>query len=191
MVDHNGAFHKGYIDHTPEGGFRCVAKQNATAKTVLWDVPLPDFGRESYSTMAEDVIFPGHSTVSSYPRPNSANNAPSACHVSAKNLLNPCPPSLVKALHPSNPDRHIWLESYKEEKRGLESLDVYEKISKKKYLQLRRSGRIGKALPSMCVLVVKHDKDGNPVHATSRIVVLGNYEHRVYDKSQRYAPVLK
>jgi hypothetical protein len=68
---------------------------------------------------------------------------------------------------------------------------VYEKISKKRYLQLRRSGRIGKALPSMCVLVIKHDKDGNPIRAKSRIVVLGNFEDRIYDKSQRYAPVLK
>jgi hypothetical protein len=41
------------------------------------------------------------------------------------------------------------------------------------------------------MLVIKHDKDGNPVRAKSRIVVLGNHEGRVYEKSQRYAPVLK
>jgi hypothetical protein len=70
-----------------------------------------------------------------------------------------------------------------EEKGGLESLNVYEKIS--------RSGRIGKALPSMCVLVIKHDKDGRPLRAKSRIVVLGNFKDQIYEKSQRYAPVLK
>jgi hypothetical protein len=43
----------------------------------------------------------------------------------------------------------------------------------------------------MCVLVIKHDKDGRPLQAKSRIVVLGNFEDRLYDKSQRYAPVLK
>jgi hypothetical protein len=43
----------------------------------------------------------------------------------------------------------------------------------------------------MCVLVIKHDKDGNPVSAKSRIVVLGDYEDRVYEKSECYAPVLK
>ena len=43
----------------------------------------------------------------------------------------------------------------------------------------------------MCVLVIKSDKDGNPVRAKSRIVVLGNFEDRYYTKSQRYAPVLK
>ena len=43
----------------------------------------------------------------------------------------------------------------------------------------------------MCVLVVKHDKHGNPDHAKSRIVVLGNFEERLYSKSDRYAPVLR
>jgi hypothetical protein len=76
-------------------------------------------------------------------------------------------------------------------KRGLESLDVFDRINKNTYLELRCSGRIGKALPSTCVLVIKHDKDSNPVRAKPRIVVLGNYEDRVYEKSERYAPVLK
>jgi hypothetical protein len=43
----------------------------------------------------------------------------------------------------------------------------------------------------MCVLVVKHDKDGKPDRAKYRIVVLGNFEDRIYSKSARYAPVLK
>ena len=43
----------------------------------------------------------------------------------------------------------------------------------------------------MCVLVIKPDKDGKPHRAKSRIVVLGNFEDRIYQKSQRYAPVLK
>eukprot|EP00956_Cyclotella_meneghiniana_P035945 scaffold119809_cov102-Cyclotella_meneghiniana.AAC.2 len=190
-IDHQGAFHKGYLDHTPEGGFSFVAKRAPNSKKHLWSVPLPDFSHQWYSMVAENIIIPGHSTVSSFLRPNSSNNAPSAKHVSAANLMNPCPPSLAKALHPSNPDREVWLASYMEEKGGLESLNVYEKINKKTYLALHRSGRIGKALPSMCVLVVKHDKDGNPVRAKSRIVVLGNHEDRVYEKSQKYAPVLK
>ena len=59
-------------------------------------------------------------------RPSTKNNAPSANFVSAKNLLGPCPASLLQALHPSNPDRDIWLRSYNEEKGGLEAVDVYE-----------------------------------------------------------------
>jgi hypothetical protein len=190
-IDHQGAFHKGYLDHTFEGGFVFAYKRAPNAKKPLWTVPLPDFSRQWYSMVAENVIIPGHSTVSSFLRPNSSHNAPSLNHVSAKNLSNPCPPSLSKAFHPSNPDCLVWLESYQEDKGGLESLEVYEKISKQRYLQLRRSGRIGKALPSMCVLVIKHDKNGNPLRAKSRILVLRNFEDRIYDKSQRYAPVLK
>ena len=43
----------------------------------------------------------------------------------------------------------------------------------------------------MCVLIAKNDKYGKPLRAKSRIVVLGNFEDRLYQKSQRYAPVLK
>jgi hypothetical protein len=93
--------------------------------------------------------------------------------------------------HPSNPDRDVWLQSYDEEKGGLNKLDVYQTINKKTYLQLKRSGKIGKALPLMCVLVIKPNKDGSPHRAKSRIVVLGNHEDRYWSKSQRYAPVLK
>ena len=43
----------------------------------------------------------------------------------------------------------------------------------------------------MCILVVKNDKDGEPLRANSRIFVLGNFEYRLYQNPQRYAPVLK
>ena len=47
------------------------------------------------------------------------------------------------------------------------------------------------AIPSMCVLAVKNYKDDKPLRAKSQIVVLGNFEDRLYQKSQLYAPVLK
>ena len=43
----------------------------------------------------------------------------------------------------------------------------------------------------MCVLVVKNNKDGKPLCAKSRIVFWGNFEDRLYQKSQRYATVPK
>ena len=43
----------------------------------------------------------------------------------------------------------------------------------------------------MCVLVVKKDKNGKPLRAKSRIIILGNFEDRLYQKSQCYTPVLK
>jgi hypothetical protein len=190
-MDARGAYHKGYIDYSPEHKFRFVVRKNQRSRKIDWFEPLPDFVQHWTTLVADDILLPGHGVISSFLKPNSSNNAPSANFVSAKNLLSPCPPSLVKALHPSNPDRRVWLDSYNEEKGGLESLDVFERINKKTYLALKRSGRVGSALPSMCVLVVKPDKDGKPHRAKSRIVVLGNHEDRYWSKSQRYAPVLK
>jgi hypothetical protein len=190
-LEHEGTYHKGYLNYSPTSGFEFVVRRNIRSKKVDFRVPLPNFAHNWTTLLADETLLFGHTTVSSYLRPGSYNNAPSANHVSAKNLINACPPSLLKALHPSNPDRHVWLDSYNEEKKGLERLEVFERINKRQYLQLKRSGRIGKALPSMCVLVIKPDKDGNPVRAKSRIVVLGNFEDRYYTKSQRYAPVLK
>ena len=43
----------------------------------------------------------------------------------------------------------------------------------------------------MCVLVEKNYKYGKPLCAKSRIVVLGNFEDRLHQKLQRYAPVLR
>ena len=43
----------------------------------------------------------------------------------------------------------------------------------------------------MCVLVVKNDKDGKPLRAKYRILVVGDFKDSLYQKSQRYAPVLK
>lgn len=81
------------------------------------------------------------------------------------------------------------MKSYMETKGGLESLKVYERINKKTYLALHCSDCITKALPSMCDLVFKHVKDDNPLWANSRIFILGNFEDRMYNKSQCYTPV--
>ncbi len=43
----------------------------------------------------------------------------------------------------------------------------------------------------MCILTIKKDKMMNPLHAKSRIVVLGNHEDRVWTKPEKYAPVLR
>ena len=85
----------------------------------------------------------------------------------------------------SNPDFQVCLDLYNKEKKVLIYHEVYEKISKVHYLALRRAGKIPKAIPSVCVLVLKNDKDGKPLRAKSRIVVLGNFEDHLYQKSQR------
>eukprot|EP00956_Cyclotella_meneghiniana_P014787 scaffold22287_cov36-Cyclotella_meneghiniana.AAC.2 len=140
--EHDGTYHKGYLSYSEQTGFEFLVRRNTRSKKIDFRVPLPDFSRNWTTLLAEERLLFGHTTVSSFLRRDSYNNAPSANHVSAKNLINPCPPSLNKALHPSNPDRHVWLESYKEEKGGLEQLEVFERINKKQYLHLKRTGRI-------------------------------------------------
>jgi hypothetical protein len=114
----------------------------------------------------------------------------SVSHVSAKNLTNPCPASLHRAIDPTNIDRDIWLASYREEKDSLLDVETYEVITLEQYRRLRSEGA-PKAIPSMCVLVIKLDENGQPDRAKSRIVVLGNQEGRSWGKHERAAPVLK
>ena len=191
-MDHKGEFHKGYINYSPKFGFQFIVRQNSRSRKFYFTIPLPDFKQHCTKLIGDDIFFPSHSTVSSSLKAaTSCKNEPLLNYISVKYIISPCPPSLFKSLDPSNSDRHVWLDSYNENKQGLIYHYVYNKISKSQYLALKRSGKIPKAIPSMCVLVVKSNKDGKPLWAKSRIVVLGNFEDLIYQKSQRYAPVLK
>ena len=134
-----------------------MVRRNEISRKVDFSVPLPDFKQHWTTLLGDDRLFTGHSKLSSFLiLSTSDKNAPSLNYVSAKHLLPPCPPSLYKSLNTSNPDRKVWMNSYKEEKQGLIDHVVYEKISKNKYLALRRSGKTPKVFPQMCVLVVEN-----------------------------------
>jgi hypothetical protein len=113
-----------------------------------------------------------------------------ASFVSAANLHWDCPPSFLKALADTHPNREIWLESFFEEKRGIQNLDTYKKITLGEYLALRGKGA-PQAIPAMCVLTIKKDAENLcPLYAKSRIVVLGNREDHIWKKSDEFAPVI-
>ncbi len=80
----------------------------------------------------EGILVPGH-VSHSFLRPTDSTKQstfdPVASFGSAVNLHQECPPTLLKALADSHPDREIWLESYREEKHGIDSLDTYRKIT--------------------------------------------------------------
>ena len=57
------------------------------------------------------------------------------------------------------------------------------RYQKTQYPALKRAGNIPKATPSMCVLVVKNDKDGKKICVKSHISVLRNFEDIIYQKS--------
>jgi hypothetical protein len=128
------------------------------------------------------LLLPGH-TWSSF------DCTASAHHVSAHNLLRKCPCSLLTALDTNHPDRDVWLESFQEEKNGIESLNTYDKISLAEYRAFFEKGA-PRAIPTICVLTIKKDEIMNPLCTKSCIVVLGNHEDRVWTKSEKYAPVL-
>jgi hypothetical protein len=110
-------------------------------------------------------------------------------HVSASGLKSVIGPgSLSTALYSRNPDRDIWLESYKEEYNGLSTNETFDLISEDEYFRLCKQHGI-KAIPSMCIFTVKRT-NGVPVRAKSRIVVLGNLDPRPWTKSGCFSPVV-
>ena len=136
-MDHKWSFHKIYINYSPENGFQFIVRINARSRKVYFSVPLPDFKQHWTNLLGDDRLFSVHSTVSSFLKSSTSDkNSPSINYVSVKHLISPCPPYLYKALDSSNPDRQVWMDSYKEEKQGLIDHEVYEKISKNQYLSL-------------------------------------------------------
>jgi hypothetical protein len=96
---------------------------------------------------------------------------PVANFVSTVNVVCDCPRSLLTALAESHPDSEVWLQSYFEEKRGIESLGRYKKLSLAKYRALHEKGAT-KAIPTMCVLTIKPDEMLNPFRAKTPIMIL-------------------
>jgi hypothetical protein len=144
----------------------------------------------------EGILLPGHIShtfLRSPPSPSPSLQGqstfnPVACFVSAINLHLDCPPTLLKALANTHPDREIWLQSYQEEKHGLQSLNTYKKITLGNYWAKREKGAPC-AIPTMCILTIKRDENLLPHSAKSRIVLLSNHKDRVWSKSDKFAPI--
>ncbi len=94
----------------------------------------------------------------------------------------PFPFARLNALQSSSQDSH--------KKQGIESLETYCKITLGKYRALWEKGT-PKAIPTMCVLTIKKDKNLNLLQTKSCIAMLGNHEDRVWSKSDWFAPVLR
>jgi hypothetical protein len=111
------------------------------------------------------ILIPGHISHMFLSSPSLSSPMtfdPMACFVSTINLHLECPPSLLKALANSPPDHEVWLCRFFEEKWGIQSLNTYRKITLSKYQALHKKGA-PKAIPTMCVLMVKRDENLNPL----------------------------
>ena len=183
--DHDGQYCKGYLGRK-DGIYRFSYKRHPNSKHEEWGVPLPDLPHTWSELCVDGSLFPGHK-ASSFIR---GSSDPVANIVSAVDLHNDCPSSLLQALADSHPDREVWLNSFYEEKDSIESMNTYRKITLGEYRALREKGA-PRAIPTMCVLTIKRDENLLPVRAKTRIVVLGNHEDRVWTKSEKFAPVLR
>jgi hypothetical protein len=183
MLQVDNIYTHGYLNIDKQGFWEFVTRDKDGA--IVETTPIPDLPYSWKSRLRENNLGIGWEDCKSkriygYGR-----------HISAATLRNPmAPASLLKGLNKSNPDASIWNDAYDEEYDGLAGLDTFEEISKEAYQALiAKHGEAARAKPTMNLFTVKKDKDGNPVRAKSRIVVLGNLEHRVWEKSDRYAPV--
>jgi choline dehydrogenase-like flavoprotein len=79
------------------------------------------------------------------------------------------------------PDRRLWMESYVEEAMGLKEQDTYVVINTKDYDKNYQNIQI---IPTMNVQTIKKDERGEPDRAKSRIVALGNYEDRIWERAR-------
>ena len=133
-------------------------------------------------------LVPGH-VAHSFLCVSSSNSMfdPVASFLSTVNLHWDCHPSLLKALATTHPDQEVWLQSYYEEKQGIDSLATYCKITLGEYQALCEKGF--QRLFPLCVS--KKDENLLPFRAKSWVVVLGNHEDRIWSKSDSFPPVLR
>ena len=95
-MDHNGAFHKGYIHYYPEFGFQFAVQWNARYQKIYFTVPLPEFKQDCTTLISDYLLFPGNSTVRLFLKTTmTSKNDTSINYVSAKNILSPYPLSLL------------------------------------------------------------------------------------------------
>ena len=68
-------------------------------------------------------------------------------------------------------------------------MGTFQKITLGEYRALCEKGA-PKAIPTMCVLTIKKDKQLMPLWAKSSIIVLDNHESCDWSKSNHFTPVL-
>ncbi len=186
--EHECKYLKGCIGKSG-GIYQFVFKLHVNKQKEDWSVPLPNLPITWIDMCVEGILLPAHISHTFLCFPVSLQQLtfdPVTLFVSAFNLLRECPPKLLKALADSHPDCEVWLQSYQEEKRSLESLNTYRKITHGEYRALHKKGAPC-AIPTMCVLTSKHDEN---YHLFVLKSPFGNHKNRVWSKLDKFAPVL-
>jgi hypothetical protein len=117
--EHEGQYHKGFLG-LHEGVYRFVYKSHVNKRKEDWSVPLPNLPTTWVDLCMEGVLLPGHIShtfLHSPASPQQLTFNPVASFVIALNFHKECLSTFLKALADSHPDRNVWLQSYKDEKR--------------------------------------------------------------------------
>ncbi len=116
--EHKSQYHKGYLGQY--NGIYCFSYKSHTNKQKEdWGIPLPNLPSTWVDLCVEGILVPGHVSHTFLLSPSSSTTTtfdPIASVVSAINLHRDCPPSFLKVLADTHPDREIWLESFFKEK---------------------------------------------------------------------------
>jgi hypothetical protein len=161
---HDGQCHKGFLRQR-DGVYRFVFKSHVNKRKEDWGVNLPNLPINWVDLCVEGILVPSHvsqSFLRPLVSPLSSTFNLVASFVSAVNLHNDCPPTLIRALAITYPDHKIWLQSYYEGKQGVKSLGTFRKITLSEYCTLHEKGA-PKAIPTMCVLTIKKDENLLPL----------------------------
>ena len=95
-----------------------------------------------------------------------------AHYVSATPCKLSCPGSLHHAMPPSHPDHPIWLNSYKEEYRGLTDTSTFDVISVAEYHTIHVSKNKMAILSMGILLVTKDEKMQMVIQSMPKVVLL-------------------
>ena len=173
-INHDGRHRRGTSSTTDTGWMfqQRTSRGRATCSLDLADLPVTWKDRISERTLELGW----------------QSNSERANHVSASGLKSGIPASFLRSMRSDNPDGSIWRDSHQEEANGLKEHSTCTAISAKEHHESCSGVQI---IPSMCAQTVKKDETGNPVRAKSRIVALGNHEERVWEKSEKFAPMLR
>jgi hypothetical protein len=165
---HEGQFCKGFLGKR-DGIYQFIAKSHTNKCKEDWSNALSNLPFSWVDMCGEGTLLPGHVShtfLCSPVFPTALTFYLVASFVSAINFHCDCPPTLLQALADSRPDRDVWLASYKEEKEGLESLNIFCRIALGEYCALREKGA-PHAILTMCVLTIKKDENLLPLWAKS------------------------
>ncbi len=114
---------------------------------------------------------------------------PSTSFVSALNLKQECPRSLLVGLDGTHPNQHIWIDSFCNKKTGIQSQNTYIKIGLNSYQALQAKGP-PLTIPTMCILTLQKDKMLKQIQVKVCIVVFWQSQRLRMDKSKKFTPVL-